>query len=397
MRIFVLLFLFLTTLYSATAVKLDAKYQKSKNCMPCHERIVKEWQGSWHAKSHFDKDEYFRKSLEYVSRKTRKSLNATKVKCAKCHNPRIMVTKTDEDYEIAAVMGLDKDSEVNKAVNSDVISEGINCVVCHNVDKIHYNYPKSKRGIDRVEWTPSGTMTGPYKDAKSPYHKIVSHEFMNKKVNELCFVCHANDRSVHGVVFTDMEAEYKASKSGEKCVDCHMGPKHKDVASTFKNYNGKARVREVRAHTFKGAHKADMLKDALKLELKRKKDALYITLKNPLPHNFPTGFGAREVVVKISFYEDESVMAKKMISLTSYYTRRHSKPSTPHMAKKVTKDISIPAKSKKVLKVTVPKKATKVRVEVFYRLVNDEVRTLLKLKDKLWSKQFPVTSKEMKL
>jgi len=366
--------------------------------MPCHKRIVTEWKNSWHAKSHFENDEYFKKSVEYVSRKSRKSLNATKVQCAKCHNPRIMVTKTDVDYEIAAVMGLDKDSEVNKAVNSDAISEGINCVVCHNIDKIHYDYPKNKRGIDRVEWTPSGTMTGPYKDAKSPYHKIVSHEFMNEKVNELCFVCHANDSSVHGLVFTDMEAEYKRSKSKEKCVTCHMGKKYKGVASTFRNYHGKERVRSVRSHSFKGAHKEEMLKNALSLTLKKKKSALYITLKNSLPHNVPTGFGARELLVNISFMDaNGKLLATKKISLTRYYTRRHNKASTPHMAKKQTKDTSIPAKSKKVLKVPLIQEATNVRVEVFYRLVNDEVRSLLKLKDKLWEKKFLITSKEMKL
>ncbi|MEO1938582.1 MAG: hypothetical protein ABGW85_08140 [Sulfurimonas sp.] len=398
MKFFYLLLFSFALLEGATATQVDVKYQKSQNCMPCHARIVKEWQKSWHAKSHFDKDEYFRKSLEYVSRKSHKSLNATKIKCAKCHNPRIMVTQTDQDYEIAAVMGLDKESEVNKAVNSDAINEGINCVVCHNIDEIHYNYPKSKRGIDRVEWTPSGTMTGPYKDAKSPYHKIVSHEFMTKKANQLCFVCHANDRSIHGVVFTDMEAEYKASNSDEKCVDCHMGPKHKDVAATFRNYHGKARVRDVRAHTFKGAHKEDILKNALSLALKKKKSALYITLENKLPHNVPTGFGARELIVKIEFKKaDGTILESKDFSLTRTYKRKRSKPSTPHLAKKQSKDTSIPAKGKKVLKISLLKGAKLVRVNVYYRLVNDEVRSLLKLKDKLWEKKFLITSKEMKL
>jgi len=394
------LFLFVlvyTSLFGAKVVPVDIKYQKSKNCMPCHERIVTEWQESWHAKSHFDKDEYFRKSLEYVSRKSRKSLNATKIKCAKCHNPRIMVTKTDQDYEIAAVMGLDKDSSVAKAVNSDTINEGINCVVCHNIDKIHYDYPKDKRGIERVEWTPSGTMTGPYKDAKSPYHKIISHDFMNENVNQLCFVCHANDRSIHGVVFTDMEAEYKASKSTQKCVDCHMGKKHKDVASTFKNYNGKARIRDVRAHTFNGAHKEEMLKDALSLILKKKNNNLYIRLINKLPHNVPSGFGAREILVDVTFFGEEKVLETKKVSLTSYYSRKRGKKATPHTAKKITKESSVPAKGEISLKVLLPKDAKRVKVEVFYRLVNDEVRSLLKLKDKLWEKKFLITSKEMKL
>ena len=399
MRLFLgLLLVFVTVGSAAEVVAVGSKYQKSKNCMPCHARIVKEWQNSWHAKSHFDKDEYFRKSLEYVSRKTRISLNATKVKCAKCHNPRIMVTKTDADYEIAAVMGLDKGSAVAQAVNSDAINEGINCVVCHNVDKIHYDYSKDKRGIERVEWTPSGTMTGPYKDANSPYHKIVSHEFMTEKSNQLCFVCHANDRSVHGLVFSDMEAEYKASNSKEKCVDCHMGAKHSDLASTYRNYNGKARTREVRAHLFDGAHKEKILRDSLDLQLQKRKSALYITLKNRLPHNVPSGFGARELIVNVSFQDKRGdLLDEKSISLTRTYKRKRSKPSTPHLAKEQSKDNSVPAKGKKVLKVSLPKEAKSVRVKVYYRLVNDEVRSLLKLEDKLWEKKFLITSKEMKL
>jgi cytochrome c551/c552 len=398
MKLFLLFSLSWTLLFGATVTKVDVKYQKSKNCKPCHARIVKEWEGSWHAKSHFSKDEYFKKSLEYVSRKTRKSLNATKIRCAKCHNPRIMVTQTDEDYEIAAVMGLDKDTQVNKAVNSDAINEGINCVVCHNVAAIHYSYPKEKRGIDRVEWTPSGVMTGPYKDAKSPYHKVVTHEFMNERVNELCFVCHANDRSVHGLTFSDMEAEYKASGSKEKCVECHMGHKYKDVASTFKNYNGKARIRDVRAHTFKGAHKEEMLRDALSITLKKQKQALYITLKNNLPHNVPSGFGARELIVSVAFKDNKGVVFKqKSISLTQTYTRKRSKPSTPHMAKKASPQNSVPAKGKKVLKVEIPKGTKSVAVYLYYRLVNDEVRSLLKLKEELWSKKFLIAKKEMTL
>jgi cytochrome c554/c'-like protein len=183
MRLFLIFLLGFASLFGAKVVKVEDRYKDSQSCKACHLRIVSEWKKSWHAKSHYENDEYFQKSIDYVSRKSRKSLNSIKVECATCHNPRISVTSTGEDYEIAAVMGLDKDSVVNKAVNNDAISEGINCVVCHNIDKIHDEYDETKRGINRVEWTKSGTMTGPYKDANSPYHKIVHHEFMDKNLN----------------------------------------------------------------------------------------------------------------------------------------------------------------------------------------------------------------------
>ena len=394
MRYILFCLLVFSLVQGAKVVKVDERYQNSHKCQICHKRIVDEWRQSWHSKSHFAKDEYFAKSIQYVSRKTRKSINAVKVQCATCHNPRISVTSTDEDYEIAAVMGLDKGSAVDKAVNDASISEGINCVVCHNIDKIHDEYDASKRGINRVEWTPSGTMTGPYKDAHSPYHKTVHHDFMDKTPNRLCFVCHANDRSVHKLVFTNMEKEYKGEKA---CVSCHMGPRKKDVAATYK-FNGKAKMRNVRNHNFFGGHVDAMWKNALKLSLKAQKNDLLITIKNPQPHNIPSGFGGRELLVDI-VYKDVmgKVIEKKTISLTTHYTRKREKPSIPHTAKKQTRNMSIPAQGKRVLKIAKAKGAVSVKVVLSYRLVNDEIRTMLDLKEPIWSKKFFITKTTKKL
>lgn len=393
MRYLLLTVVMFVSLQGAKVVHLDERYQDSKKCQVCHKRIVDEWRQSWHSKSHFAKDEYFAKSIEYVSRKTRKSLNAVKVQCATCHNPRISVTSTDVDYEIAAVMGLDKGSEVDKAVNDNAISEGINCVVCHNIDKIHDEYDASKRGVNRVEWTPSGTMTGPYKDAVSPYHKTVHHDFMDKTPNRLCFVCHANDRSVKGLVFTNMEKEYK----GESCVSCHMGPRKRDVAATYK-FNGKAKMRDVRDHNFFGAHIDSMWKGALQLSVKEQSNSLFVTIKNPHPHNIPSGFGGRELIVDV-VYKDVTgkEIGRKSISLTTHYTRKRGKPSIPHTAIKQTINMSIPAEGQKTLKIKKVKGAVSVEVSLSYRLVNDEIRKLLDLKDPIWSKKFFIAKTTKKL
>ncbi|MBN2815735.1 MAG: hypothetical protein JXQ67_03580 [Campylobacterales bacterium] len=394
-QIFLLLTLGASVLFSADVVAVGDRYQDSASCKACHMRIVTEWEESWHAKSHYNNDEYFQKSIDYVSRKTRKSLNSIKVECATCHNPRISVTSTGMDYEIDAVMGLDKGSAVNRAVNNDAISEGINCVVCHNIDKIHAEYDDTKRGINRVEWTPSGTMTGPFKDAKSPYHKTIHHEFMDKNPNQLCFVCHANDRSKKGLVFSNMQDEYKG---GKNCVECHMGPKRKDVAATYKMYDGKAKIRNVRNHGFAGAHVESMWKDALSLALKQQKSNLMITIKNSQPHNIPSGFGSRELLVEVSYKSGSKIIDTQTISLTTLYTRKKGeKPTIPHLATAQSKDMSIPAAGKKVLKVKKFDGASSVEVKIYYRLVNDEVRTLLDLKDNLWSKKYFITEASLKL
>lgn len=394
MKFFLIFLLSITYSFGAKVVEVEERYQDSTKCKVCHKRIVDEWSNSWHAKSHVNNDEYFRKSMEYVSRKTRKSLTSVNVECATCHNPRISVTHTGQDYEIAAVMGLNKGSKVDQAVNDDSISEGINCVVCHNIDKIHDEYDATKRGIDRVEWTPSGTMTGPYSDAKSPYHKTIHHDFMDKTPNRLCFVCHANDRSTNGLVFTNMEEQYIGDQA---CVECHMGPQKQDVAATY-SFNGKQKIRTVRNHGFMGAHFESMWDGALRLSLEKKGKNILVTIKNPQPHNIPSGFGGRELLVEVIFKDASGqVLEEKTISLTTTYTRKKDKPSTPHTAKEQSKDLSIPAKGSKRLKVARTKGAKSVEVKLSYRLVNDEIRDLLELEEPIWSEKFLIDEVTQKL
>jgi len=384
-----------STIYSAKVVEVSKEYQSSQKCKACHLEIVKEWEESWHSKSHYDKDEYFSKSIEYVARKSRKSQNSVKVQCATCHNPRITVTSTGLDYEIKVLMDLDKNSKVNEAIESSVINEGINCVVCHNIDKIHNDRDDSFRGMDRVSWTESGLMIGPFSDANSPYHETEQRDFMRKKPDELCFVCHANDRSVKGLVFTDMQKEYK--KQDKSCVDCHMGEKSLGVASTLRVENGKTKQREVRQHSFYGAHNEDMWIGALKLDIWQEKNELIIALKNPQPHNIPSGFGSRELIVEIAYMKHNKVVDTKSISLTRYYTRRKDKPTIPHLAEEMSEDVSIPANGEKILKVKKVADASSVEVKVYYRLVNDEVHSILDLREAIWSKKFFINSKSLEL
>ena len=395
MKIILLIIAIYSTLIASNVVKNDVKYQKSTSCKTCHIRIVNEWEQSWHSKSHYKNDEYFRASIDYVKRKTRKNINIIKIRCANCHNPRIPITDIKADFEMILSLDSTAVTKIDKAVNSDMISEGINCVVCHNIDKIHSDKDVSQRGMKRVTWMKSGIMTGPYDDASSPYHKTQNRDFMNENSNELCFVCHANDKSVPGLQFTNMQSEFKNGK--KSCVDCHMGPKKSGIASNYSRVNEKAKNRKIREHGFRGAHVPAMLKDALNLYLYKQEENVFIEISNPQPHNIPSGFGSRELILDISYMRDSKEIKSKTISLTRHYTRRNGKPTIPHMAEKASKDMSIPAEGKKVLSVPYIKGATAVKVTLYYRLVNDEVRSILELKEKIWSKKSFVTRKELKL
>jgi len=366
------------------APELNKRYHDSKNCQSCHLPIVQEWRQSYHAKSHYNSNEYLRASMDFVHRKSRKSLNAVKVQCAVCHNPRIAVTETDIDYEIDAVMGLDKDSAVNKAVSSDDLAEGINCLVCHNVDSIDEKMKASKRGIHRLKWNPVGTMSGPYGDADSPYHKTQKRDFFDDP-KKLCMVCHANDRSMSGLVFADTASEY--DQTTKQCADCHMSPKKEGVASTLAIDNGKPKKRMIREHLFIGAHETSMWEGALNITGKRSKDTLNITVHNDNPHNIPTGFGSRELIIEVDYMSGRDVIEHKSYSLTQNYTDKRGKATIPHLAMKASEEMSIPANGKRDFSSPIPKGAGKAVVTIYYRLVNDEVRTLLNLKEKQWSEK----------
>jgi hypothetical protein len=395
MRILVLSFMIMMTLYGAEVVKLTEQYQDSTKCKACHHQIIEQWKESWHSKSHYDKDEYFRKTVDYVSRKSRKSKNAIEVSCAGCHNPRIAVTETSVDYEILVAMKLDKNSEVNKALNSDTLSEGINCVVCHNIDKIHNDRDPKMRGVERVSWMEQGTMVGPFGDAFSPYHKTAVRDHFNDKVDTLCFVCHANDRSESGLVFANMEKEYQ--KNDKKCVDCHMSPRMDGVASTLRLTNGKAKPRKVRKHGFRGAHTEVMWEGALDMDLKRVGDALVVTLSNNNPHNIPSGFGSRELIIDVEYKSVGEVIKRQTMSLTRHYTSKRGKPTVPHLAVSESADMSVPAYGNKSVKFVLEKGSDSVNVTLSYRLVNEEIHTLLDLKEPIWSKKMLINRQRMKL
>ena len=394
-----LLFVLLMAAYAwaGEPVPLDERYSKSQKCIKCHFHIVREWKQSWHSMSHYDNDEYFQKSIDYMARKVReKSLDTLKVLCARCHNPRIMITKTTSEDEVAAYLGLKNHKPIHNAVVSDEINEGINCAVCHNVDTIHKNKDASVRGIELLEWLPAGKMSGPFDDAKSSYHQTYARDFMAAKSNDLCLVCHANQRSIRDLVFSDTEMEYKAQKSPKLCVDCHMGEKKQGIASTQKMADGKPKSRMVRSHGFKGAHSPDLIEGALKLSLKQSDKELLIELENPNPHNVPTGYGGREIVIDVKFRTEQGHIDKSL-SLTTHYRSKRHKKTIPEMAEEASEDMSVPAMGKKLHKVTIPPGAKKAVVTLSFRLVNEEIIDILKLKDPIWGKKMLIAEQSMAL
>lgn len=229
-------------------------------------------------------------------------------------------------------------------------------------------------------------MSGPIEDAKSPYHKTQYRDFFGKDPKQLCFVCHANDRSTKEFVIAKTQQEYKDTQ--KQCTDCHMSPKKEGFASNLPIDNGKPKKRMVREHGFVGAHTNWLWQDALGIEAKKSGDSFIVTLTNENPHNITTGFGAREPILDVIYRSGSKVIETKSISMAQHYTDKRGKPTVPHLAASATEDMSVPARCTKTFKVPMVEGRGQVTFELHYRLVNDEIRSLLELKQPQWSKKF---------
>lgn len=379
-----LLFLFAQFLF---ADMIPKRCSSSVNCKSCHGHIVRDWSKSWHARSHYEKNEYFHNMIDYISKKSYKSKSRIKVTCARCHNPRIGIKKVDEFEDIGHAFDLkNSDSTLEKAVNSEVLKEGINCIVCHKIASIKSSSDKTKRGNDILTWLQPGMIGGPFDDAKSSFHKTKQQTFFNNP-DKLCLVCHENIINASGLMIARTGEEFRAAKGAKKkCVDCHMGVKKEGFAALVKNSEGIKKSRMVRRHRFIGAHSNKMLREALDISLKADKKSINVTIKNPNPHNVPTGFGGREVIVTLLYDFGNGKTKQVERRFTSQYWNKRSRLTVPFLAQK-QKLFSIPAYGTKKVRFKRPNGLKSLTATLSYRLVNKTIGDILKLKQKRWSKE----------
>ncbi len=371
------------TLLSLFADEIPQRCSSSINCKSCHGHIVKDWERSWHAKSHVDKNEYYRKSLEFVAKRRYKGVNRVKFECAVCHNPRISLKKVSEFADIDYAFNTrNKDSELVKAVEQEALKEGINCIVCHKIDSIDDSQSKFKRGNTILTWLETGTIGGPFADSKSNFHKSKQQKFFNNP-DKLCLVCHDNMRGYKDFIIADTGDEFRANKREEKCVDCHMSKKVKGYAALVKNAEGKKVKRLIRRHKFAGAHSEGMIKGALDVKLKADQNFLYVTITNPNPHSVPTGFGGRAIIIEVkSKIGGRENLQKKV--LTTHYKSKRGRPTIPHMAVTQKSDVEFEPYKARTFKFKRIKMSQEAVVRVSFQLVNDEIAEILDLKEKRW-------------
>jgi hypothetical protein len=380
------------------AQQIDKKWATSQNCKACHTNITKKWELSRHANSHYSKNDLFKKSLDYIVKNNpTKILDEVKIECAKCHNPRIGESKVKKSDKISILFDdADTKKHYQDVLNSVSMKNGINCIVCHNIDKIHLDKKKGSEGMNSVVFGKQGVMFGPFKDAHSPYHQTEQREHFAGDNPKLCFVCHYGAKNHHGLSVYATGEEYdniKAKANGKVpgCKVCHMSKRKRGFASNYAPEAEQPKLRMVRVHRFASVDNSDIMREHVKVNGNYDKTSkkFIVTIQNKTPHKLPTGYGSREVIVSVKYFDNND----KLISTSEYklkaeYVDDKNHPTIPHMATKIASDTRLAPYSQRKLKFKVPKSATYVKYSLSYRLIDNELAHELGITDKFFLKDY---------
>lgn len=392
--------LFLYTSLFAQSPQIHEKYAQSKYCAACHPEQARDWKTTWHSKSHTSQNILYKKTLEYMSKKLYKDTQKLSVECAKCHNPRISVKKVNKNFLLSKAFGVEnKDTKkVKKALNTSYLKEGINCIVCHNTDKISHSHDLLKRGFDAVEWGPNHVMVGPFDSERTNYHKSVKRDHFNENVNRLCFVCHYGGENKYKLPVYTTGAEYEEANSTKKCADCHMSERRKGIIAPHIKKEGVLTVeREIRSHLFAGVRNSDIAKSAFDMSLKQEDKALTVTLKNKTPHKVPTGYGGRALIVEVVYHRGDNVVDRLSKVLDVTFADQHGKKTIPYLAKSIKDDLRLKPNEIRTLRFDLLGDSDKAIVTVWYQLVNDDLKNMLEITDPIFSKKYEISQQTIKL
>ena len=282
-----------------------------ESCKQCHEEIYQQWKGSMHANASALKDPIHAAFYNKVAGDPRAEgvvLKANKKYpvCLKCHAPvAAMEKKTKLDTKQAS-------------------SDGVGCVSCHSFTRFKGSTSKEGKpqlGIDAYEIDttslhgPKGnTYTTERVPEGSKWPTPINHTVPlqgNKaalfKSNDICMGCHDKRSNAHGTPLCSTGKEYRDSKNTVACQSCHMA--NVTVAKLKDGVVVPGETVTIADHSTAGGHDDKMVSRGLALSLDTEKagDSIKakITLKNRLPHSFPTGAPFRNFFVKIAAYDKD--------------------------------------------------------------------------------------------
>lgn len=364
-------------------------------CKQCHEEIYTQWKGSMHANSSALKDPihgaFYRNVVGDPTQEGVKKGGKYPV-CLKCHAP---------------VAALDKKTKLDAA---EAYANGVSCVTCHSFKAFKGNdSPEGKPlyGTDAYEiddqglYGPSGnsyTTERTPEGAKwpTPIHHpqpMTGNQAALFKSNDVCMGCHEKRSNPHGTPLCRTGQEYRSKENFIACQACHMA-----VVSVPKMDKGQAVPGEfvtVTDHSMAGGHDAKMITRGLALEMAtaRAGDKLKVTVtvRNRLPHAYPTGAPFRNFFIKLAAYDREGKELWKNYKVhpikddpkaAFWYTLgdEAGKPTMPPKATQVLSDSRLAPNETRTLEYEIPLAAGTaiVRAEALYDLMLPPIKAKMK-------------------
>jgi len=395
-RIFLSILVILSCTVFVNAQRIGSATTGSEICFGCHKDQAKDWNSTWHSRSHVDSNPLYKAVVNYISRVNYQPSESILVECAQCHNPKMTIKEIADKNSFTLAKALDIETTQTKRVEGSVkdkaIKDGISCNICHNVAKVHESSSLSMRGFRAVEWGPADTIYGPFEDdGRAGIHKSVQKEHFTDP-NKLCMVCHFGGEKNGTEIYTT-GSEYIKSGDQTKCVDCHMSTKREGIIMPEITRAGMVpKVRNIRSHLFEGARNSDIMKETLELKAASNGKTLTVELKNITPHKAPTGFGGRSMDVKIDFKNGNSVLSTKLYVLEAIYLDKRGKETVPHLAQSIKSDNRLDANEIRKLNIEKPDGATAATITVTYRLASERILKIINFSDPIFDKIYPVTT-----
>lgn len=370
---------------------------KPETCKQCHEEIYTQWVGSMHAQSSAVKDPihgaFYRKVMGDPAKEGVRNKKGAYPVCLKCHAP------------VAAIDGKTKLDDTAAYAN------GISCVTCHSF--------KSFKGTDTMDGKPlygvdayeidSASLHGPSgntyttervaEGAKWPTPTHHPQPLQGNgaelfKSNDACMGCHEKRSNPHGTPLCRTGNEYRNAKNFVSCQACHMG-----IVSVPKMENGKVvpgKYISVADHSMGGGHDGKMITRGLAMTMQAKVDGsnirTEITVRNRLPHSYPTGAPFRNFFIKLVAYDKEGTELWKNYKVhpikddpqaAFWYTLGDSagKPTSPPKATQVLADTRLAPNESRTLKYDIPingEQVAIVRAEALYDLLLPPIKAQMK-------------------
>ncbi|MFC1856062.1 cytochrome c family protein [Thermodesulfobacteriota bacterium] len=333
-------------------------------CADCHEPIYNEWKESMHAKSAPMNDKVHAAVFKMTGNDIKTGTKDGKPPiCLNCHVP------------IAAL-----DGEVD-LMKKPIYAEGVTCTFCHKIKSLK---PEEDRGLGAhaYEYNVGAVYSAAVRDSSSDAHKTEYSPFFKK--SEFCDGCHAKRTNSKGMSVCNTLEEYKSSSKSKnmQCQNCHMASKDGRVASSSDIST------KVHFHGSSGGHNLDMLKNALALsiDLDDDKNSFVVSVRNKgAAHNIPTAAPLRQLFLKVvqsdkngkvikANFKKNPKEDKNSLFVVAFQDKNGNIGVPPWQAEKIAFDKRLkPAEDRMVMFAIESKKVHKVRAELYYRLVPEEL------------------------